>query len=87
MLNETALEPDFPLGILAAQTDGLSGSDLKELCRNAAMAPVRECMKKMGGDTIGLAKMESKVLLRPPMISRTITLIVYQGSQTQTPDA
>jgi len=66
MLNETALEHNFPLGELAEQTEGLSGSDLKELCRNAAMAPVREYMKKMDGDATGLAKMASKDLeLRP----------------------
>jgi len=66
MLNETALEPNFPLSVLAERTEGLSGSDLKELCRNAAMAPVREYMKKMEGDPTRLAKMESKDLkLRP----------------------
>lgn len=70
MLDETALEPDFPLGELAEKTEGLSGSDLKELCRNAAMTPVREYMKKMEGDPTGLAKMESKVLLEPLMISQ-----------------
>lgn len=70
MLNETALEHNFPLGELAEQTEGLSGSDLKELCRNAAMAPVREYMKKMDGDATGLAKMASKVLLKPLTISR-----------------
>ena len=50
MLQGTALEADFPLERLATTTEGLSGSDLKERCRNAAMVPVREYMKATGGD-------------------------------------
>ncbi|KAF9646709.1 AAA-domain-containing protein [Thelephora ganbajun] len=66
MLRETELEVDFPLDDLAQRTDGLSGSDLKELCRNAAMSPVREYMKRMEGDPTALTKMRSKDLkLRP----------------------
>jgi len=33
---------------LARRADGLSGSDLRETCRNAAMAPVREVMREKG---------------------------------------
>ena len=64
MLKETELEVDFPLDDLARQTEGLSGSDLKELCRNAAMAPVREYMKKMEGNPVILAKARSEVLAK-----------------------
>ena len=70
MLKETELDIDFPLDELAKQTEGLSGSDLKELCRNAAMAPVREYMKRMEGDPTVLARMESKVL---PKLLKSIT--------------
>jgi ATP-dependent 26S proteasome regulatory subunit len=64
MLKETELEVDFPLGELARRTDGLSGSDLKELCRNASIVPVREYMKRMEGDPSALAKMKSEVVFK-----------------------
>lgn len=81
MLKETELEIDFPLGKLAERTEGLSGSDLKELCRNAAMVPVREYMKKVEGDSTVLEKMKSKVLPKPsPGIDPTLT--TYEGPQT-----
>ncbi|EJC98483.1 AAA-domain-containing protein [Fomitiporia mediterranea MF3/22] len=50
MLKGAELAPNFPLNLLAEQTAGLSGSDLKELCREAAMIPVREFLKAAGGD-------------------------------------
>ncbi|KAK1221153.1 mitochondrial dynamin GTPase Msp1 [Marasmius sp. AFHP31] len=45
MLKDTPLSPGFPLEMLAQISEGLSGSDLKELCRNAAMLPIREYMR------------------------------------------
>jgi SpoVK/Ycf46/Vps4 family AAA+-type ATPase len=54
MLKDTALEPSFPLDLLAAKSVGLSGSDLKELCRNAAMVPVREYVRSTGDDRVTL---------------------------------
>lgn len=48
MLSHTHLAPDFSIDVLARRTDGLSGSDLRETCRNAAMAPVRELMREKG---------------------------------------
>jgi len=50
LLRGTALEPGFPMELLARQTEGLSGSDLKEVCRSAAMVPVREYLKEANGD-------------------------------------
>jgi SpoVK/Ycf46/Vps4 family AAA+-type ATPase len=48
MLNGTKLSPEFSVETLARRTDGLSGSDLRETCRNAAMVPVRELMREKG---------------------------------------
>ncbi|TFK70547.1 ATPase [Pluteus cervinus] len=50
MLKDTKLAPNFALDILAKATVGLSGSDLKELCRTAAMVPVREYVRNAGDD-------------------------------------
>ncbi|THH09838.1 hypothetical protein EW145_g1742 [Phellinidium pouzarii] len=50
MLQDTALGANFSMDLLAERTQGLSGSDLKELCRNAAMIPVREFLKEAGGN-------------------------------------
>ncbi|WVQ96631.1 hypothetical protein IAU59_003736 [Kwoniella sp. CBS 9459] len=47
MLSHTTLESEF-IPQLARRTDGLSGSDLRETCRNAAMIPVREVMREKG---------------------------------------
>ncbi|GAA5999137.1 protein-degrading AAA family ATPase MSP1 [Rhodotorula paludigena] len=46
MLRDIKLEDGFDLEGLVRKTDGLSGSDIKEACRNAAMVPVREYMRK-----------------------------------------
>ncbi|CAK5261955.1 unnamed protein product [Mycena citricolor] len=50
ILQDTRLAPDFPMRQLAETSSGLSGSDLREMCRNAAMVPVREFVKKTNGD-------------------------------------
>ncbi|KAK7024398.1 mitochondrial dynamin GTPase Msp1 [Paramarasmius palmivorus] len=46
MLKDTSVSPDFQIEFLAQISEGLSSSDLKELCRNAAMIPVREYMRE-----------------------------------------
>ena len=61
MLKDTKLSPDFSFEILAEQADGLSGSDLKELCRNAAMVPVREFMRNTSDDHDVMAKGQLEV--------------------------
>jgi ATP-dependent 26S proteasome regulatory subunit len=61
MLKGTKLSPDFSFETLADQADGLSGSDLRELCRNAAMVPVREFMRSTSDDHETMAKGQLEV--------------------------
>ncbi|KAF7767983.1 hypothetical protein Agabi119p4_7226 [Agaricus bisporus var. burnettii] len=56
MLKDTRLAPDFSITALAEAAEGHSGSDLRELCRNAAMVPVREIMRSAEGNEEMLAK-------------------------------
>ncbi|KAE8211858.1 hypothetical protein CF319_g5817 [Tilletia indica] len=45
MLKQVDLDPSFSMAHLVTKTEGLSGSDLKEVCRSAAMVPVRELFR------------------------------------------
>jgi len=64
MLRDVQLSPGFPIRALAEYSRGKSGSDLKELCRNAAMLPVRELVRKANGDFARLAQGQKEVRLR-----------------------
>jgi SpoVK/Ycf46/Vps4 family AAA+-type ATPase len=48
LLKKASLAPDFSIDRLVAATEGYSGSDIKEMCRNAAMVPLREYLKVHG---------------------------------------
>lgn len=52
MLKGVTLEKGFDFEELVSRTNGFSGSDLKELCRNAAMVPVRELVRGMDADKL-----------------------------------
>ncbi|KAH9970752.1 P-loop containing nucleoside triphosphate hydrolase protein [Lactifluus volemus] len=65
MLRDVPLSPNFPMRLLAEYSKGKSGSDLKELCRNAAMLPVRELVRKAHGDVAQLARGQGAFDLRP----------------------
>ncbi|ORY99399.1 P-loop containing nucleoside triphosphate hydrolase protein [Syncephalastrum racemosum] len=47
LLKDIKLAPDFNMSELVQRTAGCSGSDLKELCRNAAMIPIREYVRSV----------------------------------------
>lgn len=54
MLKDTRRDDEFSFDELAGDaTQGLSGSAIQELCRNAAMKPVREFIKTHGNDVKG----------------------------------
>jgi SpoVK/Ycf46/Vps4 family AAA+-type ATPase len=61
MLKDTPLEPNFPMRLLAQRSVGMSGSDLRELCRNAAMLPVREYVRATSTDQEALVKGQLEV--------------------------
>jgi SpoVK/Ycf46/Vps4 family AAA+-type ATPase len=47
VLSNSKLDPDhFDLEYIARVTAGMSGSDIKEACRDAAMAPMREYIRQ-----------------------------------------
>lgn len=46
VLKGAILEPDFDYDYVVEQTAGMSGSDIKEVCRNAAMVPLRDYIRK-----------------------------------------
>ncbi len=64
MLKDMPLAPNFPMRALAEYSRGKSGSDLKELCRNAAMLPVRELVRQANGDVTLLARGQDEVRTR-----------------------
>ncbi|KAJ3315816.1 ATPase AAA domain-containing protein 1-A [Boothiomyces sp. JEL0838] len=61
ILKKVGLEDGFDFDYLASITDGYSNADLKELCRNAVMVPVRESIKRLNHNEMG--KVDVKVRL------------------------
>ena len=69
VLRDTRLDPDpnrFDLDTIVRVTAGLSGSDIKEACRDAAMLPVRDLVrdKKRRGQRIGVVDVKAVRPLR-----------------------
>jgi len=50
ILKDTKLSPNFDMEELVRKTAGMSGSDLTEACRDAAMVPIREYIRSFTGD-------------------------------------
>lgn len=46
VLQGSKRDPNFNMGYIAQVTAGMSGSDIKEACRDAAMVPMRECIRE-----------------------------------------
>lgn len=64
MLKDTKLVPEFNISALAELSEGQSGSDLKEMCRNAAMVPVREYVRGAAVNQDILAKGQLEVRMQ-----------------------
>jgi SpoVK/Ycf46/Vps4 family AAA+-type ATPase len=64
LLKKASLAPDFSLDRLVSATQGFSGSDIKEMCRNAAMVPLREYLRMHGKD-LDKRRLEATTELRP----------------------
>jgi SpoVK/Ycf46/Vps4 family AAA+-type ATPase len=60
MLASSRLDASFKYEPLVARTEGCSGSDLKELCRAAAMQPVREYLRSGKGKAKVLSLKEAQ---------------------------
>jgi SpoVK/Ycf46/Vps4 family AAA+-type ATPase len=79
MLRDLPLAPSFPIRALAEFSKGKSGSDLKELCRNAAMLPVRELVRKANGNMALLARGQEEVRLRLHFLRPIYSVMIAQG--------
>jgi SpoVK/Ycf46/Vps4 family AAA+-type ATPase len=60
-LEDTEVDPSLDYTELAKITEGFSGSDLKELCRNAVMLSVREAIKeRIVGNSAGVQEIKGE---------------------------
>ncbi|KAI9442941.1 ATPase [Lactarius indigo] len=74
LLRDVRLVPNFPMRALVEHSDGMSGSDLRELCRNAATLPLGELVRQGNGDISHLARGRGEGLeLRPLTIKDFIS--------------
>ncbi|KAH9018130.1 AAA-domain-containing protein [Lactarius hengduanensis] len=65
LLRDVPRAPNFPIRVLAECLKGKSGSDLKDLCRSAAMLPVHEFVRQVYGGPTLLARKGEGLELRP----------------------
>lgn len=70
LLKDIHIEKGLSVDFLAQQTVNYSGSDLKEFCRSAAMAPIKEYMRSQGSDKFAMiAASQSEITLRPVQLA------------------
>ncbi|KAN0124161.1 ATPase [Lactarius tabidus] len=67
LLHGVPLAPNFSMRALAKSSAGKSGSDLKEICRNASMIPARELLRQAGGDVNHLARIQARGFNHRPL--------------------
>ncbi|KAN0124159.1 P-loop containing nucleoside triphosphate hydrolase protein [Lactarius tabidus] len=84
LLEGVPLAPNFSVRALAESSEGKSGSDLKEICRNASMLPTRELLRQAGGDINDLARIQARGFNRRPL---TIKDFLDPDGTFQAPDA
>ncbi|OAV96622.1 hypothetical protein PTTG_06041 [Puccinia triticina 1-1 BBBD Race 1] len=66
LLKDIKMEDGLSIEYLAQRTTNYSGSDLKEFCRSAVMAPVKEYVRSKGGDKSAMFEAsQSELELRP----------------------
>lgn len=61
-LRDTKLDPNpanFNLDIIVKLSAGMSGSDIKEACRDAAMVPVRESIREARASGMGMKNLHA----------------------------
>ena len=73
MLADIRLDANFDMNAIVKRTEGFSGSDLKEACRNAAMQPVREFIRSSEGREKMVAASKTKEALAKKGGSGTVT--------------
>jgi SpoVK/Ycf46/Vps4 family AAA+-type ATPase len=61
LLAGTPLAEDVKIEVLAENTPSLSGSDLKELCRNAALKGLRDSMTALHTSGANLSSLHAEV--------------------------
>ncbi|KAA8915308.1 hypothetical protein TRICI_002537 [Trichomonascus ciferrii] len=81
MLKDATLDDSFDIDYVAEQTVGMSGSDIKETCRNAAMLAMREYIKQnfVNGRRVND---EEEINVRP---LKTSDFFVQQASEQTLP--
>ena len=82
LLEKIRKAPNFNIEDIAIFTENYSNSDLKELCRNAVMAPVREALKTIPKDEAGgIAKIDPKSI-RMRLVAMQDFLELVDASRT-----
>jgi ATPase family AAA domain-containing protein 1 len=64
LLKKASLAPGFSIDRLVSATEGFSGSDIKEMCRNASMVPLREYLRVHRAD-LDQRNVKASTELRP----------------------